>query len=160
MSASDHRALVEKFYTAFQNRDAETMASCYADDVRFHDPAFGDLRGEQARNMWRMLIARASDDFRLDFQVLDANDVAARVKWDAHYTFTQTGRKVHNQIEANFRISNGLITEHRDAFSMHKWSSQALGMTGTLLGWTPIVKNKVQKMSRSFLDKFEAERKA
>lgn len=159
MSASDHRALVEKFYTAFQSKDAETMAACYADDVRFHDPAFGDLRGEQARNMWRMLVTRASDDFCLDFKVLDANDVAARVKWDAHYTFPQTGRKVHNQIEANFRISNGLITEHRDTFSMHKWSSQALGMTGTLLGWTPIIKNRVQKMSHTFLEKFEAERK-
>jgi ketosteroid isomerase-like protein len=46
--------LIERFYTAFQQRDAETMAACYADDVVFSDPAFGELRDEEARDMWRI----------------------------------------------------------------------------------------------------------
>ena len=37
--------LVNKFYTAFQKLDFETMNSCYSEDIAFYDPAFGLLRG-------------------------------------------------------------------------------------------------------------------
>ena len=45
---------IEIFYTAFSELDAETMASCYAKNVVFEDPAFGILKGVHAKNMWRM----------------------------------------------------------------------------------------------------------
>lgn len=51
-------ALLEKFYSAFQRLDAETMASCYASDIQFSDPVFTNLQGNEAADMWRML-ARA-----------------------------------------------------------------------------------------------------
>ena len=51
--------VIERFYTAFQRRDARTMIACYADDVVFSDPAFGELRGDEVRGMWRMLVTRA-----------------------------------------------------------------------------------------------------
>ena len=40
------------------------MASCYAADVVFTDPAFGELHGERARDMWRML-CRAGRTFEV-----------------------------------------------------------------------------------------------
>ena len=61
MSDTDHRALITEFYDAFSRCDAEAMAACYHDDVRFSDPVFTDLRGESAGNMWRMLCGRATD---------------------------------------------------------------------------------------------------
>ena len=61
-----HNALITEFYSAFQRLDAEAMAACYTDDVVFSDPAFGELRGRDAGDMWRMLTTRAKD-FSLTF---------------------------------------------------------------------------------------------
>ncbi len=82
-------ALIQRFYTAFQQRDIDTMLACYADDIVFSDPAFGELRGELARDMWRMLVARAQE-FSLTFGEVAADDQAGRAKWRADYRFAAT----------------------------------------------------------------------
>ncbi|MEP7356378.1 MAG: nuclear transport factor 2 family protein, partial [Anaerolineales bacterium] len=69
------------------------------------------------------------------------------------YTFS-TGRKVLNIIDAEFQFQAGRIVAHRDRFSFWRWSRQALGPTGLLLGWTPLVHNKVRAIARARLDKF------
>jgi hypothetical protein len=40
---------------------------------------------------------------------------------------------------------------------MWRWSQQALGMKGLLLGWTPLVRNKVQKSAAESLTRFASE---
>src|SRR3989338_5120230 len=65
-------ALITRFYQAFQQLDAETMASCYSADVQFSDPGFTDLRGAAAGDMWRMLCAKAQG-FSLTFDGLAAD---------------------------------------------------------------------------------------
>jgi ketosteroid isomerase-like protein len=82
--------LIETFYKAFQKRDAEGMVACYADDVHFRDPAFGDLTGERAKGMWRMLCSRAAD-LEIAFRDVHSDGTTGRAHWDARYTFTQTG---------------------------------------------------------------------
>ena len=72
--------LIQRFYDAFQRRDAIAMVACYADDVVFSDPVFGELRGEAARDMWRMLVQRAQA-FSLTFADVDANDQTGRAQW-------------------------------------------------------------------------------
>ena len=52
---------IERFYAAFDRRDGDTMAACYAPGARFSDPAFGELRGEEPGAMWRMLTGQATD---------------------------------------------------------------------------------------------------
>ena len=37
-----------------------------------------------------------------------------RAHWEADYTFSSTGRKVHNVIDATFEFEGGLIRAHRD----------------------------------------------
>ena len=54
-------AVVERFYDALSRLDGDAMAACYHSDVVFEDPAFGELRGVDAGDMWRMLCARSSD---------------------------------------------------------------------------------------------------
>lgn len=49
------KSIIEKFYQAFENFDAEGMIEYYHNEIKFEDPAFGVLRGEKAKNMWRML---------------------------------------------------------------------------------------------------------
>lgn len=145
--------LIERFYTAFQQRDAETMAACYADDVVFSDPVFGELRGEEARDMWRML-AKHAQGFSLSFEVLDANDDTGRARWVANYRFSQTGRDVVNRIDARFAFRDGRIVGHRDSFDMWLWLRQALGVRGTLLGWSPLVQRMIRSQARRGLTNY------
>ena len=146
-------ALIERFYTAFQARDAEAMRSVYAHDVVFSDPVFGELHGPQVGAMWAMLCGR-SKDLSLNFTGVEADDERGRARWDARYTFTQTGRKVHNVIDAEFEFRDGLIVRHIDRFPFWRWSRQALGAPGWLLGWTPILRKKVQATVRKALDSY------
>jgi ketosteroid isomerase-like protein len=136
-------ALIERFYTAFQARDAEGMRSVYADDNVFSDPVFGELHGPQVGAMWAMLCGR-SKDLSLNFTGVQADDERGRARWDARYTFTQTGRKVHNIIHAHFEFRDGRIVRHRDSFSFWRWARQALGPAGLLLGWTPVIRARVR----------------
>ena len=85
-----------------------------------------------------------------------ADGDAGTAHWLADYTFTQTGKKVHNDVRAAFRFRDGLIVDHVDTFDFPKWARQALGTTGLLLGWTPMVRNKVRHTARAGLDKFLA----
>lgn len=149
------RAVADRFYAAFARRDAEGMAACYADDVAFSDPAFPALRGEAARDMWRMLCARGKD-LRVQHQVVESTSdgTRCRVRWQAWYTFSGTGRAVHNVIEARITVKDGRIVEHRDDFDFHAWARQALGAPGLLLGWTPMLKRKVQAQAQRALDRF------
>ena len=146
------KELINKFYTAFNELDAETMSSCYHDEVVFDDPAFGELKGESARNMWRMLCqSQKGKDFKVKHSEVTNNSAY----WEAFYTFSKTGRKVHNKIHANFEFKDGLIIRHSDNFDLHKWASQAMGLSGLLIGWSGFFKKKLQKQTNYLLHKFE-----
>jgi ketosteroid isomerase-like protein len=148
---SSNAELILRFYTAFQQRDAETMVACYAPDVRFSDPVFPDLVGDRAKGMWRMLCARGKD-LKIEFRDVSADETSGRAHWEAWYTFSASGRPVHNVIDAEFRFGDGLIVEHRDRFDLYRWSRQALGATGILLGWAPIVQGKIRRQASRALD--------
>ena len=150
---TDHHALLVTFYSAFQRLDAETMAACYATEVEFSDPVFPMLRGVQAADMWRMLCSKAQD-FSLVFDDVVADENEGRAHWVATYTFSQTGRRVVNDIHARFRFKNGKIIWHQDNFDFWRWARQALGLKGILLGWTPLVHHLVQKQANKSLTIF------
>ena len=150
-------ALIERFYKAFQAKDAEAMAACYAPDVRFSDPVFTDLRGPLAGDMWRMLCERGKD-LTLEFSGVRADDAEGAAHWEARYTFSQTGNKVLNIIDARFKFRDGLIVEHVDTFDLYRWMSQALGFMGVALGWLPPVQNGLRKKARQGLDLWRAKR--
>ena len=145
--------LIARFYEAFGRRDAEAMAACYHRDIEFSDPVFPDLRGDEARDMWRMLAARATD-LAVRFEVKSADEKRGAAHWDADYTFTKTGRKVNNSIDAEFEFEGGLIRRHRDRFDLWRWSRMALGAPGMLLGWSPIIANKVRAQAAQGLEAF------
>ncbi len=147
--------LITRFYQAFQQLDAETMASCYTEDVRFSDPVFTDLRGREASDMWRMLCTRAKD-FSLTFDGVVADEHSGKARWVATYLFSQTGNTVVNHIEASFVFRDGKIAEHRDRFDLWRWARQALGMKGVLLGWAPPVQNAIRKQAAKGLAAYRA----
>lgn len=138
-----HEELLHRFYQAFQRRDHAAMAACYHPEATFEDAAF-QLQGADIGKMWRMLCERGKD-LRLAYNDIQADDHAGRATWDARYTFSQTGRVVHNHIQARFTFQDGLILTHHDEFSFWRWSRQALGPVGWLLGWSGFLQNKVRK---------------
>jgi len=153
--ATPNEALIERFYSAFAQRDGDTMAQCYAPDATFSDPVFQNLRGDEPGAMWQMLTARA-DDLRIELLEHEADDSRGSAHWRAHYTYTQTGRPVANDIHASFRFADGRIAEHVDNFDLYKWLRQALGPMGTLLGWAPPLRGAVRRRARAALDEFRA----
>lgn len=152
-----NRQVIEQFYDAFARLDGAAMQAAYAADARFSDPVFTLQGRERIGGMWRMLTdtirTKGQDAWRLD--VTDITEDSAH--WEPRYRFSATGRLVHNIVDARFRFdSHGKITEHDDRFDFWRWSRQALGPAGVLLGWTPMIRNKVRTQAAANLDAFLA----
>lgn len=145
--------LIQRFYSAFQKRDHAGMAACYHKDVEFSDMVFIGLKGDRARGMWRMLCINGAD-LRIEFRDIKADDKTGTAHWDARYTFSKTGRKVLNSIDASFEFRDGLIYKHNDRFDLHAWAGQALGLPGKLLGGTGFMQGKIRTMAGKSLDDF------
>lgn len=152
----DNKELITKFYAAFQQRDWKTMHSCYHKEIAFYDPAFRQLKGTDVLAMWHMLCLNAKD-FALTFSNVSANENQGSCDWKASYSFSKTGRKVDNVIKANFTFKDGLIADHKDEFDLWRWSRMALGIPGMLLGWSPLLQNKVNQNALKSLKKFKTE---
>ncbi|HYN52788.1 MAG TPA: nuclear transport factor 2 family protein [Thermoleophilaceae bacterium] len=152
-----HVQLIERFYKAFDEGDGATMAACYSPQVHFSDPVFPDLNGSRAGAMWQMLTA-APGELHIELLEHEAGDAQGSAHWRAHYTFSETGRPVVNDIHANFRFEDRLIADHRDEFSFHRWARQALGPVGLLLGWTPLLRSAVRRKAAARLDEFTSPR--
>lgn len=136
-------AVIERFYAALGRRDADTMLACYASDVRFSDPVFPDLDAAGVAAMWRMLCVRGKD-LAVVATGIEADATQGHAHWDATYTYSGTGRRVVNRIDATFAFRDGRICRHQDRFDLYRWLRQALGWKGVLLGWLPPVQQKVR----------------
>lgn len=151
---NSNKAIIEKFYSSFQQSDAAGMNACYSEDIIFSDPVFGLLKGDEVKLMWEMLCTGA-EDFTLHFSDIELLDEEyATCKWQASYTFLKTGKKITNRVKAFMRFKDGKIIEHSDAFKLSTWLGQAYGWKGVLLGWTGTMKRSVQKYARKNLIKF------
>lgn len=155
--------LLRKFYSAFASLDADTMASCYHENAEFDDPAFS-LRGKkEIAGMWTMLCTavkeKGRDVWKLEFSGIHADDLHGKAHWEPYYRFSATGRMVHNIIDAKFGFKDGLIISHRDHFDFWRWSKQALGTPGIILGWSSFLKKKVRTQAAANLAVFMAKNK-
>ncbi|HEX6153676.1 MAG TPA: nuclear transport factor 2 family protein [Solirubrobacterales bacterium] len=156
MSAEVNRATIERFYEAFGRCDGSAMTACYAPDVHFRDPAFGDLHGEEVGAMWRMLTGRASD-LEIELREHEAGEETGSAHWIARYTFS-TGRPVVNDVQASFRFApDGRIADHVDEFDFRAWAKQALGPSGHLVALLPPLRSKAREKALAQLASFRME---
>ena len=146
--------VAQRFYDAFTVRDHYTMGLLYAEHATFSDPVFPLLNVKGTRLMWQMLLSRAEDDFSIEANVLEDSPSRTRVNWVAQYTFSATGRPVTNRVQTEMQLVAGKIVRQQDTFSLWRWSAQALGAKGALLGWTPIVRNKIRAQASAALRDF------
>lgn len=155
------RETIAQLYGAFARLDPAGMDACYAENAQFDDEVFS-LRGKrEVMGMWRMLCegvqAKGRDDWKLEYSQVAADGRTGQAHWDAWYRFSGTGRLVHNSIDARFEFDDaGRILKHRDSFDFWKWSRQALGAPGVLLGWTPLLRGKVRGTAHGNLQRFLA----
>lgn len=150
-----NEALITKFYTAFANADAQTMSECYHPKVHFIDPAFGLLKEEQVSDMWKMLISRSKGNLKIEFSDIKADELSGSAHWVAAYNFSKTNRNVINKVAAEFTFQDGLIIKHVDHFDVWRWSKQAFGPAGYLLGWTGFFQKKIQEQALLSLKKYQ-----
>jgi hypothetical protein len=154
----NHDELIHKLYTAFAAGDHGTMKRLYHPEARFTDAVFVNLSAEEVKAMWEMLI-RAGADLKISHSQVKSDDRSGSCRWEAWYTFSATGRRVHNVIDARFEFKEGQIFRHTDNFDFWRWSRMALGLSGTLLGWSPFLRDKVRATARKRLDAFIARSK-
>lgn len=160
-----NQRMLNHFYAAFAQLDAEAMAKCYAHDARFDDEVFS-LRGhEEVAAMWSMLCAatqeKGADVWKLSTSGVEAGAISGKARWVADYRFSATGRMVRNVIDSRFEFNpEGLIMSQRDTFDLWAWSRQALGTPGLLLGWTPFMRRKIRVQAAANLAKFIVRRRA
>ena len=152
---ADNASVIRELYEALDRHDGETMARQYSPDARFRDPAFGELSGTEAGDMWRMLTGRA-EDLKVELPEHSADGDTGTAHWIATYTF-RTGRPVVNDIHARFRFRDGLIVDHEDSFSFWRWARQAFGSSGVILGLPPM-NLLVRRRARGDLAEFRGER--
>ncbi len=145
--------VAEQFYEAFMVRDHYTMGLLYAENATFSDPVFPLLNARGARMMWNMLLTRA-EDLGIEVKVIEDSPAHASVDWVAHYTFGATGRPVVNRVHTEMALSNGRIVRQVDSFDLWRWSRQALGARGWLLGWTPLVRDKIRAQAAHSLREY------
>lgn len=156
---TENEKTLTRFYTAFTNADSATMCECYHPDIKFRDPVFGLLKGDQACNMWKMLIQKSKGNIKIEFSDLSADEYLGAAKWVATYNFSQTNRKVINQVRSQFHFKNGLIIKHNDDFDIWKWSKQALGIPGFLFGWTGFMQKKIHEKALLSLKAYQKNNK-
>ncbi|MBK8852379.1 MAG: nuclear transport factor 2 family protein [Saprospiraceae bacterium] len=147
------KEVVNRFYTAFSQKDTAMMSELYSDEAVFEDDVFGQLSANEARAMWTMLLKR-SKDISISWSPPELLGTVVSTQWTARYTFGPAKRQVVNVIRASFVVDNGKIVQHRDAFSFADWARQALGPMGKLFGWTSFLKNKVHQKVRSQLQHY------
>ncbi len=151
-----NEATIAKFYTAFANADAVKMSECYHSKVQFRDPAFGLLKEDQVYKMWEMLLKKSKGNIKIEFSEVKADDFVGSAYWIATYNFSKTNRNVVNHVFAEFQFQDSLIIKHTDTFDVWKWSKQAFGITGYLLGWTGFFQKKIQQQALLSLQKYQS----
>lgn len=149
----NNKEFIIRFYSFLQTLNYREIQRAYHADAEFSDPIFSTLNSDQVKAMWQMLLT-GSKDLQVTFSNVHATQTTGECRWEAWYTFSRTGRQVHNIINSSFEFKDDKIYRQRDSFNLWRWSRYALGPTGLLFGWTPWIQDKVKKAARQGLDKF------
>jgi len=150
----NNKEVITKFYTSFSNGNYKKMLECYHKDIIFEDAVFGKLKGDKAFKMWEMLLSQKKGETIINFDNVQATAESGKANWVAEYYYGDKKRKIINRVSAEFKFKDGKIIQHIDSFDLWKWTKQALGIAGLLIGWTPFIKNKIQKTTNKRLDEF------
>ncbi|MGB5988742.1 MAG: nuclear transport factor 2 family protein [Marinifilaceae bacterium] len=150
----NNNEVIKKFYTSFSDSNIKGMIECYHKEIVFIDPVFGKLKGERVIKMWEMLLAKKNKGNKISFSNIMASSEKGEANWVAEYIYGEDKRKIVNKISANFKFKEGKIIEHTDYFNLWKWTKQAMGPAGYLLGWSYFMRKQIQEKAKIRLEEF------
>ena len=149
----DYNSVLNEFFIAFTNHDVETMLSYYHKDIIYDDIGFGKQKGENAKAVWYFLLGKVDKNAVITFSNIQITKNKGQVNWTTKYTFGK--RKIINQVTATFHFKDGKIIYHKDDYSLWKWSQQAFGIVGYLIGWSWLfswfIRWQMQQLLRNFI---------
>ena len=149
-----HEKLLLDFYTAFNEKNATDMVSCYHKNIVFEDPIFGKLKGDKARKMWHWICYKG-EDLKVTHSDITIDEDKGFAKCEVRYTYGERKRPILNRISAEFEFKDGKIIRHEDTFDLKTWATQAIGWKGKVIGGTSYFKKKLQFRSRKLIQNFE-----
>lgn len=65
---------VRYFYECLNTGNVDGLLSCYHSSIVFQDPVFGELKGERACNMWRMLLSKVDSNSVIEVKTIKSVD--------------------------------------------------------------------------------------
>lgn len=150
---------VQDFFDALARLDAYALAQCYAPSARFEDAAWSLQGTEAIAAMWEMICddtrRLGADVWRLECLRIRGTRHRCKVDWRLSHRDPATGRLIHQRMESRFLLTrDGRIDFHENRFSLWRWSRQARGLSGWLLGWTPIMRQRVRHDAAQRLDRY------
>ncbi|CAM4165833.1 nuclear transport factor 2 family protein [Flavobacterium weaverense] len=152
---NSNEKILSKFYTAFANGDAKSMCKCYHSNIKFTDPIFGLLVGNDVCQMWKMLFVKSKETIKVEFSIGKIDQYRGSATWIATYKFGKKNRKVINKVYSEFQFKDGLIIKQFDHFNIWLWSKQAFGIIGYLFGWTGYFQRKIEEKASLSLKKYQ-----
>lgn len=150
------RAL-ERFFDALRRCDKAALRDCCSPGLRFDDPLIS-ITGRDDRLDWCTLLWTPCDGDGQRIWHLELDDVHTRgplgtARWNLRYRYTPTGRLIELAVTSQFTFDpDGSITAQRDSFDFWRWSRQAHGLLGLLLGWTPLLWDQARDQARVSLE--------
>lgn len=147
--------LIEEFYAGMGAKEVRTMSSCYHPEIVFSDPIFGTLIGQNAIDMWHMLLY-SSPNLDIQFSNIRAQADSGSAQWVARYLYGRKKRPVENHIHSEFIFKDGLILRQTDTFDFTNWNKQALGFTGKWFGKSALVQNAVRRNAAQALARWQS----
>ncbi len=122
--AGELRAVVERFYEAFNRGDFDAVTEVFAPDVETTDPGLGTVRGVEPWRAYGEAFKRALPDARLNLR--SAVEAGERLAVEGAFTGTFTGPLMSSQGEVPptgrtidvpyadfFTVRGGRIVAHR-----------------------------------------------
>jgi steroid delta-isomerase-like uncharacterized protein len=136
MTAASTRALVERYYAAFNRGDAEGMLACLADDV-VHDVNQGERR--KGKERFRAFCARMAHLYSERLEgiaiMVDQDGRRAAAEFMVHGTYKNTddglppatGQTYSLPAGTFFAVSDGWITRVTTYYNLTDWLLQVTG---------------------------------
>ena len=149
-----NKNIVEKFYTAFSNKDYKSIFYSLSENIIYHDPIYGLLEGDVVRWLWQMRCERLHNaSFKFwDIEALDHEYMTCQ--WQIQYFNNASGADVVMKGKAYMRVIDGKITEQSEGYRLSDWLAISHGWMGKLFGWTGYMQRKEKKKFAEMLNRY------
>ena len=146
-----NQQIIESFLKALKNKDYVMMKEVFASNIQYFDPVYSYLKQQEVIGMWRKELS-SYDEYVLTWEdIIDKGEGYFSVKCNS--SFKRNRKLIDQKHTLHFKIENGFVSEHSNAFRIHELAKQEKGFSGWLLGWNRYYQNRIKLKARQELFK-------